>query len=275
MKAALDIAKEGIESLDKTLDVYHNILDKAVPWKKLNETIAKLGNNHSNYSEKAVALIGQIETKMMDGMDAYIRATQNIFQWCGLTNELLEDYKTLFDGEMDQDIYNTQREILLQVLDNGITRMNKAQEELAASSSSFNVSAGELTQLNHRLADDFDARSEYFNSQMARIRLVALGAAAPFSIFGITIADGIVEGLLISQLKAKMKSTEKFYQDVFVDVENAVKSINDVRAKLEEDIKHIDHTKLQNQNTEINVESNVSPESKEALLQAIEHLINK
>lgn len=275
VKTALDIAKEGIESLDKGLDLYHKILDKVVPWSKLNKTMGKLGNNRFNYSEEAAALIGQIEPKMMDGMDAYFRATQNMFQWCGLAIDLLEPYKTLFDGEMDQDIYNTQREILLQLLDDGITRMKKGQGELAVSSSSFNVAAGKLTELNRRLAKDFDENSKYVNSQMATIPLLAYGAAAPITLPVLSLAAGFVEELLVPELKKTMKLTKKFYQNFSVDVKKAVKSINGIRAKLEEEIKHIGESQLQNQNTKINVELNVTTESKKALLQSIDHLITK
>lgn len=275
LETALDIAKGGIESLDRGLDVYHKILDKVVPWSKFRKAIVELDKNPLDYSEEAAALIGDIHTKMQDGLDAYIQATRNMFQWCGLTMDLLGDYKSFFDEEIDQDIYNMQRDILLQVLDDGITRMNKGREELAISSSSFTDAAGKLTELNRRLAVDYDAKSEYFKNQLAHTRKVAYGAAAPFMIFGIAIAGGIVEGFLVPQLKARMESTRKFYHDFSVDVEHAVKSIDDIRAKLEEEVKHISDSRLQNQNTEIDVESNVTPASKEALLQSIEHLITK
>lgn len=136
MKEALDIAKEGIESLDKDLDV-HQMADKVVSWSKLNNIISQLGNHRLDFSKEAATLLSQIETKMLDVTDAYIRATQNIVQWSGLAVELLEPYKSFFDGEMDRDLYNTQRDILLQLLDDGITKINNGHEEIAAVSSSF------------------------------------------------------------------------------------------------------------------------------------------
>lgn len=248
-KAGLEIANEGIDTLDKFLDLYNKVLDKVIPWQQFNKTITKLDQFQFDYSKEAAVLIGEIKTKMMDGMDAYFRATESIFEWCHLAIELLESYRTLFKGQMNQEKFDTQRALLLKVLEDGILKMTIGQQQLAQSSSSFNVASGKLETLNHRLASDFNQNSAYFQSQMERVRLTAYLGAAPFSIFGLAIAAGVVEGVLIPKLKAKMAEIEKWYNEVRAEVKISFKNIDDTKAKLNEEIRHIGVLKAQTDST--------------------------
>lgn len=269
----LDVAKEGIETIDKALDLYNKVLDKIVPWDELNKTIAKLDQFRSDYSKEAAALIGDVKTKMMDGMDAYFRATQSVYEWCGLTIRLLGTYKKLFTGNMDQKKFNSQRTLLLKVLGDGIDKMDKGQKELGDSSSSFNGAAGKLTSLNHRLETDFNEKSEYYQAQITRIRLVAYGSAAPFGLFGIAIAAGVVEGKLIPELNAKMRSIETFYQDTTKIVKDAFKDIDTTKLKLKEEIRVIGNLKEQTEETKIYIEMDDDPAMKEIIVDAVDALI--
>lgn len=275
VKAGLEVAKEGIDTLDKGIDLYNKILDKVVPWSELNQTITKLDKYRSDYSKEAAALIGEIKTKMMDGMDAYFRATQSVYEWCGLAVRLLTTYTTLFKGQMNQGKFNAQRTLLLKVLDDGIKKMTDGQKQLGDSSSSFNVAAGKLTSLNHRLATDFSQNSEYFQSQISRIRAVAYASAAPFTLLGLSIAAGVVEGKLIPELKAKMASIEKWYKDVTAEVEKSFKNIDDTKAKLKEEIRHIGDLKVQTETTKTYIELDDTPEMKEEVLTSVADLIKK
>lgn len=275
MKGGLDIAKEGIATLDKGFELYNKILDKIVPWSELNKTITKLDKYRSDYSEEASALIGDVKTKMMDGMDAYTRATQSVYEWCGLAVRLLATYKILFTGQMNQGKFAASRTFLLQVLEDGIKKMTVGQKELGDSSASFNVAAGKLTQLNHRLAADFDKNSEYCQSQISHIRAVAYGAAAPFLIFGLPIAAGIVEGILVPELHRKMAAIKKWYEDVSADVQNSFKDIDDTKAKLQEEIRNIGELKVQTKETETYIEVDNTPELKEIILKSVLDLIAK
>lgn len=274
-KEGLAIAKDGIDTLDRGLELYNKHLDKIIPWAELNKTLDKLNEFRSDYSEQAAALISEIQTKMYDGMDAYFRATQNIFQWCGLVLDLLEDYTPLLEGEMNQALYDNQRDIILQALDDGIDRMEKGKEELATSSSSFNVAAGKLTQLNRRLSDDFNENSEYYQAQKAHIRTVGYGAAAPFLIFGITIAAGVIEGVLIPELNAKMEAIEEWYEDLRKEVSLSQMNIMITKDNLNREITHIGELQNKAVTARVFIRTTYTDKIKAKLVKSVNNLIAK
>lgn len=274
-KEGLAISKEGIDTLDKGLDLYNKHLDKIIPWSEFNKTIAKLDEFRSDYSIEAGTLIGQIQTQLRDGLNAYFRATQNIFQWCGLAMGLLEDYKSLFDGELNQDIYTNQRDILLQVLQEGIEKMQKGKAELAASSSSFSDATGKLTDLNIRLAADFNENSEYYKAQKAHIRAVGYGSAAPFFIFGLAIAAGVIEGVMIPELNAKMESIEDFYIDMKTEIQVSKMNINLTSDQLNKEIAHIGELENKAITARVFVKTPYTNGIKTLLLRAVNNLIIK
>lgn len=274
-KAGIEVAKEGIDAVDKALDLYNKIFDKIVPWEELNKTIAKLDQYRQDYSKEAAALIGTVKTLMLNGMDNYFSATQSVREWCQLTIPLLNAYLGLFTGEMNQGKFNAQRTLLLKVLNDGILKMEKAQKDLYTSSSSFNDASGKLTSLKHRLETDFNQNSEYYKSQISRIRAVAYGSAAPFGLFGIAIAAGVVEGKLIPELNAKMKSIEVFYGNVQGLVQQSFKDIDSTKAKLKEEIRVIGDLKVQTDETKTFIELDNEPALKQTVVDSVKALIAK
>lgn len=272
-KEGIAIAKEGIETLDKGLDLYNKHLDKIIPWSEFNKTIAKLNEYRSDYSKEAGALIGDIQTKLRDGLNAYFRATQTIFQWCGLAVGLLEDYKSLFVGELNQDLYNTQRDIILEVLKEGIEKMVKGREELTASSASFSVATGKLTDLNIRLAADFNENSDYYQAQRDHIRKVGYGSAAPFLIFGLAIAAGVVEGVMIPRLNEQMRSIENFYIEMKDEIELSKKNINLTENQLNKEIAHIGELENKAKSAQVFVKTKYTDGIRALLLKSVDKLI--
>lgn len=71
---------EGIKTADKALDLYNRHIDRIVPWKEFNETLVELDRFRGNYSVESAALIGDVKKLMMDGMDAYFAASQNVYE---------------------------------------------------------------------------------------------------------------------------------------------------------------------------------------------------
>lgn len=275
VKAGIEIAKEGIDAVDKALDLYNKVFDQIVPWKTLNETIEKLDKFRQDYSQEAANLIGNTKTLMMDGMDAYFRATQSVYEWCGLAVPLLKAYKKLYEGAMNQGKFTAQRTLLLKVLDDGIAKMEKAQDELAASSKSFNDSAGKLTSLKRRLQTDFDEKSEYFQHQVSELRKKAYIGAAFAGPFGLAIAAGVVEGKYIPELKAKMKNIQKFYDELQSTVAKSFVDIDETKAKLKEEIRIIGDLKTQTEETRTFIGLDDTPELKSTIIESVDSLIKK
>lgn len=73
--------KESIKTADKALDVYNKVMDRLIPWKEFNETLAELDKFRKDYSIESALLISEIKTFMMDGMDAYFGSSQDVYEW--------------------------------------------------------------------------------------------------------------------------------------------------------------------------------------------------
>lgn len=195
-KFVIETAKEGIETADKALDLYNRVIDRVIPWKEFNETLVELDRFRKDYSTESAALIGQIKTLMLNGIDAYHAASQSVYEWTGLAVKLLQAYIKLF-GTYNEINAGAQRQMLLQVLDSGIKKLADSQEELKKSSASFNGVAGKLVELNTRFEYEFTEQSEFVQTKITQIRIGAYSGGALFGIPGITIAYFLAEGMKI------------------------------------------------------------------------------
>lgn len=234
----VELAAKSIKTLDSGLDLYTKYLDKLIRWDDFDKTIEKMNKFRSEYSKEAATLIGEIQTKFMNAKDAYFRATRHIFDWCGLALILLKPYRAFFEGEMDQETYNSTRDIILELLQAGVNYMDKGTEELTACSSSFNEAAGKLTELNLRLVADFNETSDYYETQKVRIRY-GYAYAVPFSILGISIAALVIEGNLIPALDKQMRNIEHYFQDLEKEVQSSKTKIVDTKDILEKEVSQI------------------------------------
>lgn len=198
----VEVVKNAIETADGALDLYNKYLDQVIPWQTFDETIKELSRFKQEYSQAASVLVGDIKTLLMDSQDKYFEATQTVYEWCGVATQLLAAYILLFD-EYNEKKASAQKDILIKVLDDGITKLNEAQKSLLVSSQSFNNASGKLLALDSQLTNDFSEKSSYFQSQVDKIRKEAYAGAAagvvagPFGlIISYSIAAGVVEGKL-------------------------------------------------------------------------------
>lgn len=210
----------------------------------------------------------------MNGIDAYFTASQNVYEWTGLVVPLLRVYIQLFKG-YNQAKSDGQKKLLLQVLEDGVERMNAAQEELGKSSSAFNSAAGKLTALHSRFAIEFDEKSEYFQSIITKIRIGGYAGGAVFGIVGIAIAAGVIEGKFVPELKAKMKSIEEFYETLNGKVEQAFRDIDATKKTLHSEIQSIGELKVKTKETHAFINVDDIPDLRDIVIQSMEGLIEK
>lgn len=268
----LGTIREGIETADQVLSLYDRIVDRVIPWKAFNETLVELDKFRKDYSSESAQLIGEVKTLMMNGIDAYFTASQNVYEWTGLTIPLLQVYIKLYNGYNEAKAAG-QKKLLLQVLEDGVDRMNAAQEELYKSSASFNGAAGKLTVLHSRFAVEFDEKSEYFQSKITQIRLGAYLGSAVFGIVGVAIAAGVVEGKLVPDLKEKMASIEKFYDHLNEKILQAAKDIDETKKQLQEEIEHIGKLKVATKTTTAFIDLDEIPDMRDIVIKSINDLI--
>lgn len=81
-RVVIEVVKQGIETADKALTMYDKIVDRVIPWKTFNETLVELDQFRKDYSVESAALIGEVKTFMMNGIDAYFAASQNVYEVC-------------------------------------------------------------------------------------------------------------------------------------------------------------------------------------------------
>lgn len=79
-KVVIKVINEGIETADKALTMYDKVIDRVVPWKTFNETLVDLDKFRKDYSVESAELIGEVKTLMMNGIDAYHAASQNVYE---------------------------------------------------------------------------------------------------------------------------------------------------------------------------------------------------
>lgn len=251
----VETVKTAIETADKALDLYNKVLDQVIPWNTFDDTIKELTRFKEEYSQSASTLVGEVKTLLMTSQDKYFEATQTIYEWCGITSQLLTAYLSLFSS-YDERKAAAQKAILIKVLDEGILKLEKSQLSLHASSLSFNSASGKLLALDSQLANDFSEKSEYFNAKVDQIRKEAYGGAAagivagPFGlIIAYSIAAGVVEGKLIPELKAKLNTVKKFFEDLTATVKSTNVNIDNAKTKLKEEIATIGDLKTDTETT--------------------------
>ena len=256
----VEVVKNAIETADGALDLYNKYLDQVIPWQTFDETIKELSRFKQEYSQAASVLVGDIKTLLMDSQDKYFEATQTVYEWCGVATQLLAAYILLFD-EYNEKKASAQKDILIKVLDDGITKLNEAQKSLLVSSQSFNNASGKLLALDSQLTNDFSEKSSYFQSQVDKIRKEAYAGAAagvvagPFGlIISYSIAAGVVEGKLIPELKNKLKSVQNFFTTLSNTVKQANKDIDAAKLKLTTEIAAIGVIKTETETTRFYVD---------------------
>ena len=256
----VEVVKNAIETADGALDLYNKYLDQVIPWQTFDETIKELSRFKQEYSQAASVLVGDIKTLLMDSQDKYFEATQTVYEWCGVATQLLAAYILLFD-EYNEKKASAQKDILIKVLDDGITKLNEAQKSLLVSSQSFNNASGKLLALDSQLTNDFSEKNSYFQSQVDKIRKEAYAGAAAGVVagpFGLTIsysiAAGVVEGKLIPELKNKLKSVQSFFTTLSNTVKQANKDIDAAKLKLTTEIAAIGVIKTETETTRFYVD---------------------
>lgn len=279
VKAVIEITKEGIETINKALDLYNKVLDQIVPWKTYEETVKELDRFREDYSNEAGKLVGEVKTLIKNAEDNYFVATQSIYEWCGLTIKLLAIYLDLFEKRTSKT-YEAQRALLIKVLEDGLTKMSAGQAQLEQSSMNFNSVAGKLTALHVRLTNDFDSKSSYMQGKVDKIRKEAYGGAAagfvlgPFgALISYSIAAGVVEGKLIPELMKKFAEVKAFFDKLHGIIDKTNVDIDSTKIKLKEEVKNIGVLKVQTEETKALIPLDDLDALRDTILESVNNLI--
>lgn len=275
----MKIIRESIDVADKVLDLYNSAMDKIIPWGEFNKTLVELDKFRKDYSTESALLISEVKTLMMDGMDSYFSASQDVYEFAGLATTHLKLYIKLFNHRNNRKA-EAQKDLLIQVLGDGLTKLTDAQSQLKKSSASFNTAFGKLSALHDRFKHEFNVKSEFFESKVELIRkmsTIANVAGQIFSIFGIPLraATSLVEKEMIPQLLNKMESIKKFYDTLKDKVQETFANIHKTKSILSKEIEQISELKIQTTNTETFVSLDDEPEIRALVIDYVQALIEK
>lgn len=275
----MKVIKESTKSAIAALDLYDSVLDRIIPWAEFNATLVELDRFRNDYSLQSALLISEIRTLMLHGMDAYYSASQNVYEWAGLAANYLALYIKLFD-HYSMEGAESQKQLLIDMLSDGVEKMSAAQDELARSSLSFNDIFGKLTVLLVRFEREFDEKSVFFQSKVNKLRTISKGAkiigAIP-GLFGLTARHfrAYLERNYTEVLVAKLESITQFYDDLKEKVRQAFRDIYTTKSILNEEIERIGELKIQTQQTQTFIGLDGLAEIRDIAIEHAQRLIEK
>jgi hemolysin E len=259
-KAAIEITEQGIEAMRKAMKLYDEIMDKIIPWNTFKDTVDTLLSFEADYSEEAYGYVKQAKLLIESSRDNYIASTRSVYEWCSLAVSLLKAYIKLLDQRTSAD---SQKKLIIRVLDEGHAKMTTAIELLNSTNSYFNSLKVELEGLNRQLGSDFDRRSAWFDTQVDKIRKEAYGGAAAGAIGGpiglmisYSIAAGVVEGKLIPELESKLKGVKERFSKLQTTVTDTVSEIATSKTKLVKEVSVISTIRTQVETVKVFVDIN-------------------
>lgn len=198
---AFDIAKMSMVGARKVLYVYEQKLDTVIPWDKFNEIANALEAGRGRYSRTAGRLVDNIKTSLLNSESNYFTATESIYNWCGESISRLQRYIYLFN-DYDENRAEGQKELLMDVLDNGLEKMNESLTHINQSIYNFN----ELNSMSNQLELEFKSEIQKMEEEIARVRRRQwIAFIYPSVGIGLTIFN---EVKTVPQLKNSLDSME-------------------------------------------------------------------
>lgn len=246
----IQITKNGVDTVSRALELHNKVLDEIIPWRMYDRTVKELNRYLEDYSKESAPFVSEVSTLIKNAQDSYFTATQDIYEWCGLTIRLLSIYLELF-ANRTSTTYQEQRKILIMVFGECITKMSCGQAKLQQSSANFHNVTGKLTTLQSQLTNEFESTSSYCQGIVDTIRTEAYSGALPGfwnGPFGLIIpytSAGMFEAGLIPQLTKKFKEMENFFIALKNTIDATNVDINATNGKLQEEVKNIDNSATQ------------------------------
>ena len=250
----VDTAEGGIEAANEVLDLYNKSVNQLIPWDAYKQAIKALKENKRQYSDAAAAIVGQVQTLLMNSHDEYDSSLEEVNRWCKMAVPVLEQYITLFEMTSDPKIAEAQKLLLLKVLNDGSTHMDSAITKLEVSKKSFNDAYGQLTTLKTQLDKDLNEEICYLNSAHKKALVQSYFGAASGIVFGpigfaLTYSLAVGSGYMRTKnldnafekammtffdLQASVQMTQQFIKTEKDTLTKRIRALGTMSAKIEE-----------------------------------------
>lgn len=158
---------ESIQAINNALNSFHHFMGYIIPRKEIKRLIFDLDKYRDRFSIEIASLIADTRVHATNGIDSFLYASQKINELVSLIESHLKLYVKLFDGG-DGRKAATQKQLLIEILDNGVEQLTAAQVNLGDSSLSFDFAVVSLRELRkYRFGSEYDDMVENFESRMA------------------------------------------------------------------------------------------------------------
>lgn len=233
----------------------YNEVDKIIPWENYEGTSNQLDRYRHDYTKESSEISNEIKVLLEDAAANYLSSTQNIYEWCSSAKGFLSKYRQLFETSTSETP-EAQKALLLTMLDDGLTKMSPRQVKFEQYSMNFKNAAEKLTTLQSQLANDFDAKSRYFESKVNEMEKAAYAGSTNFlsGPFGLIVSyspsSGAVRSRLVPALQKKLNEVKHFVTNLSESIDATNSHIDTTEVKLRDEISKIGDLKDQIERTD-------------------------
>lgn len=201
------IVQNGIALTISALAEYDKLIEHDIPWNEFKQSLDIIDKFRNDDATERDLLINELRMHLMNAIDEHFYASQSLYEFASVAAVHLKLYLKLFD-DYDLKKADTQKQLFIGVLDNGMAALNGASAELGNSSFSLHLAGGRIIALKQ----EFGEKS---NVIQKRIAILAIGSNQP--------EDAINNRL------TNMSDMLKFYNNLEQKVKQTIAKI--IRAK--------------------------------------------
>lgn len=142
--------KDVIQHLNQAIDICIEI-DSAVPWKSIFEKRQEITNHHPVRTD--ANLVANIVTSIMNIEDAQFSFSQNTYEWCSISKDLLSTYTGKFNDLNKSDRGRTAlKAMVLRSIESAVKNLNSSQKKLDDIRAQLTATTSDLATVNNHLA---------------------------------------------------------------------------------------------------------------------------
>lgn len=161
--------KESIEVIDQAISLYDKYIEREISWKGLGHSLDEMDKFRKDIFSNSETSIQEIKMNVTNAIDAHFLATQNVYEWAQSTASSLKLFIRLYENH-DTKKANTQKQLILQLLESGVVQLRAGKPYFKTILSSFNAAADSFTVLRQEFAEKFAEHSKNFYKIVIRSR---------------------------------------------------------------------------------------------------------
>lgn len=268
----MEVLQKDVGDVENVVNLYNKIIDQTVPAQAVRDAFQKLNEFQRKYSNESALLMGDIQLKIMAGMDKCFIESELIKESTSLAKPLLKIFISLFTNYNPKEV-QSQKELLRKELSSGDAQMVTAQNALRAYSKDLNSVSGQLKTFQYRLKAEYDDKSSFLQSLIIEMRGKGTLYETIFGIFGIVAAKS-VELLFLPQLEEKLVSIGIYFSELNGQISQTFCKIDIAKQKLDKKVQRIGELKVKIELAIKYVNVDVEPKFYDVVVKTAQNLID-